>query len=81
MVLNHFCLSGGMSHFLRKRQWREYVGTDTWPIYLMVTCDDFEVSVGGFWEAWSLLQQNYYTQRVSERARAREREKGKDPSL
>ena len=53
VVLNHFCLSGGMSHFLRKRQWREYVGTATWPIYCMVTCDDFEVSVAPeFWAAW-----------------------------
>ena len=52
VVLNHFCLSGGMSHFLRKRQWREYVGTALWPIYCMVTCDDFEASVGGFWGAW-----------------------------
>ena len=51
VVLNHFCLSGGMANFLTSPTFR-HIKTTEWPIWCMVTSDVYESSLGDFWHIW-----------------------------
>eukprot|EP00041_Stephanoeca_diplocostata_P033094 m.1083336 g.1083336 ORF g.1083336 m.1083336 type:complete len:1034 (+) comp24269_c1_seq9:571-3672(+) len=52
IVLNHFCLSGGMSTFLREPRFGSFIGANKWPIYCIVSSGDFEPSLSDFWGCW-----------------------------
>jgi len=52
IVLNHFCLSGGMAKFLKSPAYKRHIKTLTWPIWCVVTCDEYESSLGDFWHIW-----------------------------
>ena len=52
IVLNHFCLSGGMAKFLTSPAFKKHIKTTEWPIWCVVTCDEYESSLGDFWHIW-----------------------------
>jgi hypothetical protein len=42
-----------MSHFLKRESYRKHLGTERWPIFVVVSSDDFETSIGDFWAFWA----------------------------
>lgn len=54
LVLFHqFCLSGGISDFMRKRSYQAHCGTQRWPVFSIATAGRFEPALGNFVGIWT----------------------------
>mmetsp|Transcript_6079 Transcript_6079/g.11198 ORF Transcript_6079/g.11198 Transcript_6079/m.11198 type:complete len:382 (+) Transcript_6079:250-1395(+) len=53
IALLNYCRSGGGLEFLRRPNTRKLLGADSWPLFLMSSCQaSHDALVGGIWDTW-----------------------------